>query len=371
MLVLCPYPVGVAPGQRLKYEQYFDAIEDNGVTIVVSPFMTSRFWTVAYREGFLVEKVVWTFVGYARRAWDLVRAPFYDVVYVFLWGTPFGPPIYERLLTWLQPRVIYDIDDMVFLPHSSRANSWLVALKGRTKSLFMMRHALHVITCTPGLTEVARQLNANVTDISSTIDTDSYRPIVSHSGDQPVVIGWSGSHSTSRYLHLVEPALRRITERFPVRILVIGDPTFRFDAIECEALPWNGGTEVEDLRRISIGIYPLPNEDWVLGKSGLKALQYMALGIPPVATAIGANFRVIDDGVSGFLVRSEDEWVERLTALIESPELRARMGRAGREDVERRFSVAANRALYTGIIAGVLHGEAPPDPLKAPMDDPQ
>ncbi len=89
---------------------------------------------------------------------------------------------------------------------------------------------------------------------------------------------------------------------------------------------WSSASEVTDLQRIDIGLYPLPDEEWVLGKSGLKALQYMALGIPTVATAVGANFRVIEDGVSGFLVRSDSEWIDALSRLIDDPELRLRIG---------------------------------------------
>jgi L-malate glycosyltransferase len=353
VLVVCPYPVGVAPGQRLKYEQYFPALEVAGISVTVSPFMTRRFWDIAYKRGRVVEKVFWTLFGYFRRVGDLLRLRAYDVVYVFLWGTPFGPPLFEKLMVWLQPNIVFDIDDMVFLSHSSRANAWLVRLKGREKSLFLMERARHVITCSPHLTELAKAKNPAVTDISSTIDTDRYSPGVSHGTEDVVTLGWSGSHSTSRYLHLIEPALVQVASKFQVKFLVIGDETFRFRELECEAIAWNAVREVEDLRRITIGVYPLPDDDWVLGKSGLKALQYMALGIPVVATAIGANFRVIDDGVSGYLVHTENEWVDRLGTLIQDWELRRRMGAAGRRAVEERFSVGANAGTYVRIVREV------------------
>jgi L-malate glycosyltransferase len=354
LLVLCPYPVGVAPGQRLKYEQYFDYFERCGIAVTVSPFMSRRLWTVLYRRGFFLEKVFWTLAGYVRRIIDLGRAPFFDGTYVFLWGTPFGPPIFEWLLSKLQPRLVYDIDDMVFLRHASRTNSWVEHLKGRGKSIFLMSRAIHVITCTPALTAIARKRNPNVTDISSTIDMEQYQPPVIHTLDREVVIGWSGSHSTSGYLRLIEPALEEVARRVTVRFLIIGDASFRFHNLDCEAVAWSAETEVRDLRRIAVGVYPLPDDPWILGKSGLKALQYMALSIPPVATAAGTNFRVIEHGVSGFLVTTHEEWVDALVRLSKDPALRTRIGNAARSRVLSRFSVAGHRDTYFNVVRRAL-----------------
>lgn len=354
LLVLCPYPVGVAPSQRLKFEQYYDWFRENGIDVTVSPFMARRMWRIVYQRGRLLEKIWWTLVGYLRRLRDVLRAGAFDAVYIHLWVTPLGPPLFERLVRKVNPRIVYDIDDMVHIGHASRANSLVVRLKGRQKPVYLMKAARHVIVCTPTLDEVARRFNSRTTDISSTIDTDAYLPLVDHSRPGPVTIGWSGSHSTSRYLGLLEGALRRVRQHADIRLLVIGDGSFRFASLPTEALPWRRETEVADLRRIDVGVYPLPNEEWVYGKSGLKALQYMALGIPPVATAIGANHRVIEDGVSGFLVSTEDEWVARLLELVLDPALRARMGGAARARVERMYSVRANGDRYLTVLREVL-----------------
>lgn len=364
LLVICPYPRNVAPAQRLKYEQYFDYFESNGISVTVSPFMTRRFWNIVYQKGFTLEKIFWTVTGYLRRLGDIARLPFYDGVYIFLWVTPFGPPIFERIYAWVNRRIVYDIDDMVFLGHTSQANRGFSWLKGKNKMIFLMERARHVIVCTPRLNEFARQYNEAITDISSTINTESYLPLVDHEAKTPLVIGWSGSHSTSKYLRLLEDVLCELRGIYGTHVLVIGDPTFRFESFPSEAVPWRAETEVQDLRRIDIGVYPLPEEEWVYGKSGLKALQYMSLGIPTVATAIGANFRVIEDGVSGFLVRTEEEWMARLRDLIESVELRRRIGAAGRARVEEHYSVHANRDRYYGVVDQIL-GPLPVAPRAA------
>ena len=164
-----------------------------------------------------------------------------------------------------------------------------------------------------------------------------------------MVLGWSGSHSTSQYLYLLEGVLQKISSSRSVKILVIGDASFNIDGIELEALPWRESTEVDDLTRIDIGLYPLPDEPWVYGKSGLKALQYMALGIPTVASAVGMNFKVIEDGTSGFLVKNDREWITAITRLIDDPVLRARVGEASRARVLSTYSVKANQSTYLSI----------------------
>ena len=351
MLVICPHQQGVAPGQRLKYEQYFSAFRDSGVDVEVSSFISPRLQKVLYKRGHLLEKVFWTICGYLRRLYDLARLRRYDGVYVFLWVTPFGPPIFEALFCSLAKSVVYDIDDMVFLAPASEANGMIARLKGRSKMAYMMARANQVVVCTPGLEEVARRYNSRVTDISSTIDTDKYVPVNEYLVGGPLTLGWSGSHSTTKYLALLEPVLLRLAEVHSFRVLVIGDSNFRFNRLPCESVDWTEASEVETLQRIDIGLYPLPLGDpWVLGKSGLKALQYMGLGIPTVATAVGANFRVIDSGKTGLLVTTESEWLAALISLIEDAGLRKRLGQAARKSVVSDFSVEANAPTYVSII---------------------
>jgi glycosyltransferase involved in cell wall biosynthesis len=353
ILVLCPHPENHVPGQRLKYEQYFEFLRDNNYEIQVSSFMTVSFQNIIYSKGKFIRKVLWTLVGYFRRIYDLFRLPFYDGVYIFLYVTPFGPPFFEFLTRMLNKNIIYDIDDMVFLKTKSGINQSFSWLKGRRKMQYMMKHAKHVITCTDTLDTYARKYNQNTTNISSTINTDTYIPTNRYNNSNQLVIGWSGSHSTSQYLYLLESVLQNISISRSVKILVIGDASFNIDGVELEAISWSENTEVDDLTRIDIGLYPLPDEPWVYGKSGLKALQYMALGIPTVASAVGMNYKVIEDGVSGFLVKNDQEWITTITQLIDDPALRARVGEASRLRVLNTYSVKVNQPTYLSIFKEV------------------
>ena len=353
ILVLCPHPEGFAPGQRLKYEQYFDYFEKNGYEITVSPFRVERFERIVYKKGHILKKIIYTILGYFIRAYDIVRLPFYDGAYVFLYVTPFGTIFFEFLMRIAAKKYIYDIDDMVFLTPKSKINPYISLFKGKGKMKYLSKHADHVITCTPTLDEFAQKYNKNTTDISSTINTSTYRPVNLYTNKKKIVLGWSGSFSTSKYLFLLEEVLKNLNQTHPFILKVIGDQDFHIEGLEVDAIPWKRESEVLDLQEIDIGLYPLPNDPWVYGKSSLKALQYMALGIPPVATAIGTTYRVIEDTKSGFLVNSESDWLEKLKLLIDNPDLRRDMGGEARIRVVELYSVSANAPTYLSIFRSV------------------
>ena len=134
--------------------------------IQVSSFMTVSFQNIVYSKGKFIRKVLWAIVWYFRRIFDLFRLPFYDGVYIFLYVTPFEPPIFEFLARMLSKNILYDIDDMVFLENKSGVNQFFSWLKGRGKMKYMMKHAKNIITCTETLDAYARKYNKNTINIS-------------------------------------------------------------------------------------------------------------------------------------------------------------------------------------------------------------
>ena len=131
---------------------------------------------------------------------------------------------------------------------------------------------------------------------------------------------------------------------------MIGNFDYELPGVDLEVVRWTAEREVEDLQMFDIGVYPLPIDDWVLGKSGLKAIQYMAFGLPCVATEVGTTPQLIRDGENGLLVRSEAEWEDALERLARDPELRQRLGKAARADAVARYSLEAIAGLYRGVI---------------------
>lgn len=355
VLILCPSPKGTAATQRLKYEQYLGELEKQGYHFTISSFQTWRFWNIVYKPGRTIEKIYWTIVGYLRRIGDLFRAPFYDLVFVNLWVTPLGPPWFERLLLLFNKHVVYDIDDMLFLD-GGKNMSLIQRMKGRKKPVFLIAKARSVIVCTPKLLEIALASNRykNAVDISSTFDTNRFVPVTSYRQTEETVIGWTGTHSTIPFLNSLQPVLQAVAAKRKIRLLVIANKEFRMEGVPTEFRHWSADTEVKDLHDMQIGLYPIPANEWSLGKSSLKALTYMAVGIPFVATAYGTNYRIMTQGREGFMAASEQEWIDHLIQLIDDVDLRRQMGQAGRETVVSRFSVAANLPAYVKALETAL-----------------
>lgn len=351
ILFLSPYPEGKAASQRLKFEQYFPYFEAAGFELHTSAFVSPAFWDILYQKGNLPLKVLYTLAGYVRRFFDLFRLRRYDIVYVHLWVTPLGPPVFEWLTGKLAKKLVYDIDDMIYYKQGSPINRLSYLIKGKDKPVALMKQADHVITCTPDLNDFAKQFCARCSDISSTLDTVRMMPANRYTNEGPVTIGWTGTHSTIPYLYLLTPVFQQLARERDFRLFVIGNFDFHMDGVNYEYVNWSAADEVRQLQQIDIGVYPLPTDAWVMGKSGLKALQYMTFAIPVVAQNIGkAINRIIIDGENGFLVNTPEEWLERLRRLIDHPEERKRIGLNARHTVEDRFSVEATKKVYLGIL---------------------
>jgi len=263
--------------------------------------------------------------------------------------------LFEWIIRKLSKKIVYDIDDMIYKSEGSAMNNLVHMLKGKNKSIALMKYADHVITCTPDLNEFARQFCAHCTDISSTLDTERMFPVNSYSNEKPPVIGWTGTHSTVPYLYLLTSAFQQLAKERAFKLRVIGNFKFHMNGVDYEYLDWSKEEEAKQLQGMDIGVYPLPTDAWVMGKSGLKALTYMTFALPVVATNVGAAInRVITDNVNGFLVKSEEEWIEKLKYLIDHPDERARLGKNARQTVLDNFSVEANKPVYLRILKSLV-----------------
>jgi glycosyltransferase involved in cell wall biosynthesis len=353
-LFLVPYPKGFAPSQRLKFEQYLTLFEKTGFQIDFLPFFDASFYGTIYAKGNIARKILGTLRCIVRR---LLLIPSllsgkYERVFIHLEAMPLGPPVLEWVAKIRGIPIIYDIDDLVFLKKANSRNSWIDLLRFRNKVRWIMKWADTVIVCTEHLREFALLYNDNVINISSTIDLSHYQPEKDAMRNGVVTAGWSGSHSTAPFLALLAPVIRELGTKHEFRVFMYGatdvDPGF-----ECESQAWSEESEVPVIKRFDIGLYPLPDSEWVLGKSGLKALQYMALGVPPVLNPVGANLNIVEDGVNGLFASSESQWLQQLNRLLSDPELRKSLGSAARKTIEERFSVERNGPLYVRALNGL------------------
>jgi glycosyltransferase involved in cell wall biosynthesis len=323
--------------------------------------MDQKMWSVVFEPGHLLAKIAGTLRGYARRFRDLFRLRQYHLVYTHMWVTPLGPPLFEWLVLRLSRSLVFDLEDSVLDGKGSgegNPNPLLALLRGAGKARLLVREADHVIASSPELAERCRQQNRRgaSTYITSSVDTDRFVPVNDYVNDRVPVIGWTGTFSSRPYLDLLRPVFLALAKERRFKLRVIGNFDYELPGVDLEVLRWSAEQEVAQLQAIDIGVYPLPlgDEAWVSGKSGLKAIQYMAFALPCVATAIGNTPRVVRHGVTGLLVRTDKEWIEALRKLIDQPDLRRRLGQNARQDVLDRYARTAVALSYRQVLDQAL-----------------
>ena len=339
VLVLASAPYDTT-GPRYRIEQWARHLARTGLECTFVPFENQALHDVIYQRGRYGRKAALILDACVRRFRVIEMARDFDVVLIFREAMLVGPALIERLLAREHLPIVFDFDDAIWVPYRSPSNASWSYLKCFGKAATICRLSSQVIVGNQYLAGYARQHNDNVTVVPSTIDTEIYTPRhFGRAGDGGVItIGWTGSHSTVQHLDTLRGALTRLRQHGEFRLRVIGAPSYRLDGVETIAQPWCAESEVRDLHSFDIGIMPLPDDAWNRGKCGMKLLQYMGVGVPAVGSPIGMNGDIIDHGVNGFLASTEEEWVERLTALIRDRSLRRRMGEAGRQTVEGRYS---------------------------------
>ena len=352
ILVICPYPKGEQAGQRLKYEQQFSNFEKLGFEVVVEPFMDKDMWTILYKKGFFIKKVIGTLKGYFRRFALIFQLYKYEIVYIFLWATPFEDYIFERLFIFFSKKIVYDIEDNVLIMEKNEINPITYYLKSKNKITYLIKNSTKIITSSKKLIEICNEISKknNSVYIPPGIDIIRYSDSIQYSKDKTITIGWTGTFTSKRYLDAVIPILVKLSKIRKIKLLVISNFEYNVPDLDVEVIPWTKDHEIQDLLKMDIGIYPLIDEKWVAGKSGLKALQYMALGIPTIASNIGNSQEVIKHMKDGILVNNEDEWLNAFLLLIDNIDLRKKLGQQSREKVFQEYTVEKVSKEYNKIL---------------------
>jgi glycosyltransferase involved in cell wall biosynthesis len=360
VLALMPALYDTSPGQRYRLEQWEPLLRERGVDITFASFEDEELHALLYKRGMMGKKLQLVTRGLGRRLSLVRKVKGYDLVYILREAALLGPPVFERLIAQSGVPVVFDFDDAIFVSYRSPSNGYLSYLKFASKTKTICRIASHVMVGNPYLAEYARQVNDRVTVIPTTIDTEKYRVPARKEKTGPTVIGWTGSHSTVQHLDTMRGALKKLAEQESFRLRVIGTPSYECAPVDVEAMPWRAETELEDLSEIDIGMMPLPDDRWSKGKCGLKALQFMALGIPTICSPVGVNTDIIQDDQNGFIAATEDEWVDKLSRLLRSAELRRRLGDAGRATVEEKYSAITQTPRVYEIFKSVLRDVSVP-----------
>lgn len=271
-------------------------------------------------------------------------------------------------------KLVYDFDDAIFLPSPSWSKEKDFS-KRRKRLEQMLQHIQVVIAGNAYLAEYARVHSDNVHVIPTVVDTGQmeieidassrwstrqvFKPKTKFDGasSAPVVIGWIGGTAHTSQLDAIGEVLRKMQQEHGAQIKVVSGRDWQFPGLQVINKRWILQKEVTDVQSFDIGLMPLDaGEPFLEGKCGFKAIEYMAVGIPVVASPVGVNADIIHHGVNGFLAESSDDWKSHLELLIQDVGLREKLGRGGRNLVMQEFSVASVIPQYLNVFRYLSRG---------------
>lgn len=326
---------------RVRFLQYVPWLEEAAIQVTVEPLLSDDLLRQRYARG---AYPTWALLGgYLKRWATLRRQVEFDVLWIEKEALPWWPLWLEAALLRSVPYVL-DYDDAVFLAYDASPKAWVRRLFAGRLGRLMAKAAL-VVAGNEYLANYARSSGAaRVVVVPTVLDLARYparrlRSSVVSSGLSRLRVVWIGSPATVHYLQLLAEPLRLLALDANFVLYVIGGGAVQLPGVPIEAAPWSEDTEVEAIASCDIGVMPLLDSDWERGKCGYKLIQYMACGLPVVASDVGVNPEIVEQGVNGFLANSDQEWVAALRTLLGDPSLRAKMGQAGRQRVERDYCV--------------------------------
>jgi len=353
VLFWVPYPHEGA-SNRYRVEQYLPYLDKEKIDYKLHPFWNSKAYKILYKKRNYLSKLYYLVLGSFYRLIDLIFIFKYDIVFIHREAYPFGGALFENVLRLLKKPFIFDFDDAIFLPYSSDSNIFIERFRKINKIPKIIKMSRCVIVGNNYLAEFAKIYSSSVFVISTSIDTDKFTPI-EKDYNKEVIIGWIGSLTTVSYLKMLKNVFIDLTKQYSnVRFHIIGG-NFSIDSISniyCKT--WSIEEEIEDLKKIDIGIMSMPDNLWTKGKCGFKAIMYMSMGIPTVCSPVGVNNEIIDDGSNGFLANNNKEWTEKLSMLIESPSLRKKIGDQGRKTIEEKYSLKVNAPKFLKILKEIF-----------------
>lgn len=324
----------IGASSRVRFYQYISAFQGLGINVHISPLLRNAYLGRLYAH----QPTKWSSVAcyYLYRALTLLSATKYDLLWIEKELFPDLPAWCEQAIDALGLRYIVEYDDAIFHNYDM-SRSWRRKLLGN-KIDKVMRSAALVICGNNYLGDRARRAGCRrVEIIPSVIDLERYS-VISAQVKEIIVVGWIGSLSSVQYLDIVLPALRKLSLEYRTQLRVIG-AELSAPGIDIDCRAWSEESEVREIQDIDIGIMPLADSHWERGKCGYKLIQYMACGVPVVASPVGANCEIVENGVNGYLASSSDDWLSALRRLCADVGMRRAMGALGRIAVERKYCI--------------------------------
>jgi len=321
---------------RVRFYQYLPSLKSLGMEVRVAPLLGNDYVRNLYSGK--RQPVLPILVAYVRHIVSLLAGRHFDLLWVEKELLPWIPYRVENLLSGRRIPCVVDYDDAVFHRYDHHGSRLVRSLLGK-KIDALMRRATTVVAGNQYLADRASSAGAaKIEFLPSVVDITRYTP-KEKTGEQ-FRIGWIGSPVTAPFLGLIREALEEAARQTGARLVLVGagdrDP---LPVVGKELLPWSEGSEVAHIQSFDVGIMPLPDGPFEQGKCGYKLIQYMACGLPVVASPVGVNKRIVEQGKTGLLASNTAEWVEALVKLSKDADMRVALGKAGRRKVEQEYSL--------------------------------
>ncbi|HEU0064145.1 MAG TPA: glycosyltransferase [Flavisolibacter sp.] len=352
ILFLLPYPLNKAPSQRFRIECYFELLKENGIYFEHHSFFNDTGWQILYQGGSSIKKLIAVCNGFMGRLFCILRAGKYDFIVIHREAAPLGPPVIEWILAKiLRKKLIYDFDDAIWIPAITETNKIARYLKCFWKVGYICKWSWKISAGNKFLSSWAEKYSRQVKLNPTCVDMDKKFNQVKEQHTSKVTIGWTGSHSTLKYLNIIYPVLQELEKEREFEFIVICNKPPEFRLTSLRFIKWQEVSEIEDLLQMNIGIMPLIEDAWSEGKCGFKLIQYLSLGIPAVASPIGVNKQIIEDGINGRLCSTSEEWKKALTELLDDAELRMQLGTRGLVKMNQQYSIQANAKNFISLFS--------------------
>lgn len=332
---------------RVRSFQYISFLEQQGLSVTVAPFFSNEYLDALYLNQ---SRMKYILRAYWRRLLVLFKISNYDLVVLEKELFPFFPAVVERLLAYLKIPYVADYDDALFHRYDCHRSAFVRFTLGK-KIDAVMKNATVVVAGNQYLAKRAEQAGAQAVKVIPTVvDTERYTPSSRDRYSDEILIGWIGTPKTSHYVKPLFPVFKALKEKFNIKVILIGASRNDIVGGAVEIWDWSEATEVVDIQKLDIGIMPLTDSPWERGKCGYKLIQYMACGIPVIASPVGVNKDLIEHGKNGFLATSDEEWLYAFERLLDNETLRKRMGTEARAAIEANYSLHAQQAELLSVI---------------------
>ncbi len=336
------FPPDTSPSQRFRLEQFEELLEQAGIQVTKQAFIDKKAYSVIYKEGNHIAKLMGVIRGFARRFFSLFTLHQYDLVFIQREAAPLGPPVFEWLYAkvW-RKKIIYDFDDAIWIPATSKQNKLAHSIKCFWKIKKIIKWSAVAIGGNDYLCRYALNYNSNVVNIPTSVSAQKTAPFVKQEKNNEITVVWTGSFTTLVHLQQLLPYLLETykVRPFVLKVICNADPQLNFPSLQY--VPWTVDNELIEIASGHIGIMPSEKLVWSEGKCGFKLIQYMSLGVPCIGDHTAANEYILAEG-SGIVIHDKREWVNSLLKLIDDGSYREKLSENGLKRFNELFSVEKN-----------------------------